>query len=167
MNNLSRFSLVFFLVLLTACNTLQATGEHMLAGLKEPHISVQNLRIGKSTLKEQKFLVTLRIDNPNAQAIKANAVDLALAINGKGIAHGTTTSPIDIKAHDTSPLEMAVVANTFELLEQGMVLSSMGTQEIPYQITGHVSLMSGLLQWIKLPITYSGSINAAELLKHR
>ncbi len=165
MKTLKHLIAPLFTLLLTACGNLQALGEQQLQGLREPRISVKGVKLGPSRLAEQKFLVDLAIENPNAQGISANEIALALAINGKGIARGINTKPLDIKANGTSQVEVAVVANTLELLQQGLLLGNAQQKTLPYQITGHIGLLGGLLQGLKFPISYSGQLDANDLMK--
>lgn len=158
-------SILALSLLLPACNMVQEMGLRELEKLREPKVSLQSIKLGSSNIAEQKFLVNLRIDNPNVQSIKANDIELALAINGQGIAKGLTSQVVEIRGNSTSEVEVAVVANAIALLQQGLLMTSNGAKSVPYQITGQIGLLNGILKGIKIPISYSGSINTKELMK--
>ncbi len=161
-----RYTLLILLaVLSSACTPFQAIAQNQLEALKEPRVAVKRVKLGPSRLTEQKFLVDLSIENPNHQGISANEIALALALNGKDVARGINTRPVNIAANGTSQVQVAVVANTLELLQQGLSISGTQQKTVPYQITGHIGLLGGLLQGLKFPIRYSGQIDANELLK--
>jgi|GEM_PF-3277707 LEA14-like dessication related protein len=150
---------------LSACAPFQAIAQKQLEALQQPRVAVKRVKLAPSRLTEQKFLVDLAIENPNDQGVSANEIALALAINGKDIARGINTHPVNIEAHGTSQVQVAVVANTLELLQQGLSLSQSQQKTVPYEINGHIGLLGGLLQGLKLPVRYSGQIDANELLK--
>lgn len=165
MNTMQRILLILLTVTLTACVSMQALGQRQLEGLQEPHITVRSIKPGPVRLSEQKFIVNLAIENPNEQGISAHEIVLALAINGKEIATGKNTQPVEIKPKATSQVEVVVLANTIELLQQGLLIGNGQQKTIPYQISGHIGLMSGVMQWLKLPLEYSGQIRPDDLVK--
>ncbi|MGI9211792.1 MAG: LEA type 2 family protein [Methylococcaceae bacterium] len=162
---MQRLLLVLITVSLTACTSMQALGQRQLEGLQEPRITVKSIKPGPVRLTEQKFIVNLAIENPNEQGISAHEIVLALAINGKEIAKGINTKPVEIKSKATSQVEVAVLANTMELLQQGLLIGNGQQKTIPYQISGYIGLMSGVMQWLKLPVEYSGQIKPDDLIK--
>ena len=89
------------------------------------------------------------------------SVDLAVALNGKEFAKGITTSPLSLVAKGTSTVEVDTSANVLGVLEQGAFF--LQKKSIDYQVSGHLSVLPGVFSWVKLPLSYSGTVTLQQL----
>lgn len=129
--------------------------------LQAPKVNLIGLKLTELNLAAQKFLVKLQLNNPNVQGISINGIDLAVAINGKELARGATTNPLTLTSRGTSTVEIAAVANALSLLEQGLRL--MQNKPLEYTINGNLSVLPGIFSWVKLPLSYKGSVTLQQL----
>jgi len=131
------------------------------SNLKQPKINLIGLKLKSLSLTEQKLLVKLQIENPNDQGFSVASVDLAVALNGKEFAKGITTSPLSLVAKGTSTVEVDTSANVLGVLEQGAFF--LQKKSIDYQVSGHLSVLPGVFSWVKLPLSYSGTVTLQQL----
>lgn len=151
------------IILGIALNLISCTNPIPLAiqQLQPPKVNLLGLKLSELNLNAQKFLVKLQLDNPNAQGLSINGIDLGVAINGKELARGATTNPLTLESRGKSTVEIVAVANALSLLEQGLRL--MQNKSLEYAINGNLSVLPGIFSWVKLPISYKGNVTLQQL----
>jgi LEA14-like dessication related protein len=119
--------------LLAGCATL--------AGLNEaPRVSLVSIAPVDFQLFEQRFLVTLKVQNPNAKDITIRGLDYAIEINDKIFAQGVSGKPITIPAYGEGIAEVEVASTLQRVLEQLQSFGLRTTPSIDYAITGHANI---------------------------
>lgn len=112
-----------------------------MAGLSEPpRVRVVSITPTHFQLLEQRFRVTLQVQNPNAQNITIRGLDYEIEVNDMIFAQGVSGKPITIPAYGESTADVEVVSTLQRLLEQLQALSARGKPTIDYAISGHVSI---------------------------
>jgi len=151
-------SIIFGVLILIGCTNLAPLD---IQQLQPPKVNLLGLKLSELNLTAQKFLIKLQLNNPNAQGLSINGIDLAVAINGKELAKGATTTPLTLESRGKSTVEIAAVANTLSLLEQGLRL--MQNKPLEYAINGYLSVLPGIFSWVKLPLSYKGTVTLQQL----
>lgn len=139
----------FALCALTGCASLPVD-------MEPPRVTLTNLSIMDVTLFEQRYLVTLRVQNPNPRSIKVKGMDFELAINGVRFAQGVDDQGFEVSPFGESTIDVAVVSNTKRILE---LLTQLNRQTaLRYALRG-TAYLDGFGS--KLPFNYEGSIEFA------
>jgi len=127
-----------------------------LAGLREtPRVSLVSIAPVDFQIFEQRFLVTLKIQNPNATDITIRGLDYTIDINDKLFAQGVSGKPVSIPAYGEGTAEVEVVSTLQRVLEQLQSLGRRGAPSIDYGISGHVNI-DGIL--VPIPFDYNGTL---------
>lgn len=116
-------------------------------------VSVSNLGFGDSTVLEQTWNMTLRIQNPNNYDIPADGMKFELEVNGKPFARGVDNQAVMITRLGEALVEVRAISDLPRLIQQFGDLRRIGTEGIEYYLHGHV--YSG--EW-RYPFEYWGSI---------
>lgn len=119
-----------------------------------PRISLAGIQLVSGDLLEPRFLLRLRLQNPNERELAITGLDYQLFLNGALFADGVSASPVTISPFEEKTVHVEVVANLTRVLEQVPELNI--SRGIGYRFLGHVKLKHWL---VKIPFEYSGSIN--------
>lgn len=130
--------LVFFV--LSACSSLSTLG-------KEPRVSLVKLQPVQIQLLEQRYLATIRIQNPNPVALPIHGLDYTIHINGSQFAEGVSSQRVTVPAYGEKTLELGVSSTIIKLLEQLRHVRK-ANGKITYGISGTLGI-EGLDQGVK------------------
>lgn len=121
-----------------------------MAGISEaPRVRLVSITPVDFQLFEQRFLLTLQVQNPNARDITIRGFDYAIAVNDKPFAQGVSGKPLSVPAYGESTAEVEVVSTLERLLEQLQELGYRGKPSLDYAISGHVNI-----DGIPLPVPF-------------
>ena len=134
--------------LLTGCATMYGLSE-------APRVSLVSVAPVSFQLFEQRFRVTLRVQNPNSQAITIRGLDYEIVVNERSFAQGVSGKPLTVPAYSENFAEVEVVSTLQRVMEQLEELTSRGKPSIDYAISGHVSV-DGIP--IPVPFQYRGTL---------
>lgn len=132
--------------------------------LKAPKVSLTSLGIKDINPLNPRFLVRLKLDNPNDAAVSMDGADVALALNGLPVAEGISRSPLTLNRLGSSEMDVEVSANTFSALQQLLLLQS--KPALDYQLTGHLHLLDGLGALGQLPFSFTGTVDRQTLMSN-
>ncbi len=121
----------------SACTTL--------SGLeKAPRVSLVNLKPVQILLLEQRYLATIRVQNPNPVDLPIRGLDYTISINGSKFADGVSAQRITIPAYGEKTIDLGITSTIVTLLSQ---LRQFGesTGKVTYRISGTLGI-EGLLQ---------------------
>lgn len=138
----------FALCMLTGCSSLPVDAEPL-------RVSLSGLSIVDITLYEQRYLLTLRVQNPNPRTINIRGMDYEIFINGQRFAEGVDNQRIEISPFSETTIDVAVVSNTRRIIEQLTRLDQ--HRAFRYMLSGSVYLDG----FGSLPFRYSGSLELA------
>lgn len=142
-------------VVLTGCATL--------GGLSEPpRVSLVNIEPLDLRLLEQRFRVTLRVQNPNSRDITIRGLDYEIVVNDRVFAQGVSGKPVTVPAWGENTAEVEVVSTLQRVMEQLEALGSRGEPSIDYAISGQVSV-DGIP--VPVPFEYKDSLGLPDLEK--
>lgn len=136
------------LCMLTGCASLPVDAEPL-------RVTLSGLSIIDITLYEQRYLLTLRVQNPNPRTVNIRGMDYEIFINGQRFAEGVDNQRIEISPFSETTIKVAVVSNTRRIIEQITRLDQ--HRAFRYTLSGSVYL-DGVGA---LPFRYSGSLELA------
>lgn len=89
---------------------------------------------------EVRFLVKLRLQNPNESAIDYNGVALDLEVNGRRLASGVSDQRGTVPRFGESVLSVPVTISAFSAVRQALGLAEhIGLDEVPYVLRGKLA----------------------------
>lgn len=129
------------------------------AGLTEkpqsPRVSLSNINILELGIFEQRYGLSLRIQNPNSFALPLAGMSYQLYINDESFAQGVSNDHVTIPAFGEEMVEVNVVSNLGQLAKQ---LTDIGSQPRPllqYRLDGQVKLDNFVRS---IPFSYAGEV---------
>ena len=126
-------ALTVLLLLLSGCAGLGAYRDPV-------RVTVSDIRVLDSTLLEQLYEVTLRIQNHNAEAIAIRGGSFDLAINGKDFGSGVTDNVVTVPAYSDAQIEVRMVSTMFGMLRVIQSMQGRDDAALDYEISGRFSV---------------------------
>jgi len=136
-------------VLLASCASLGGYRE-------EPRVSLIGIQPLGMTLLEQRYLLALRILNPNDVEIPISGMSYSVEINDREFAYGVSRQAVTIPALGEAVVEVEVVSSLLDMLRQLQSLDDARQSRLDYRISGGLSLAN---RRAKLPFDYSGTLD--------
>jgi LEA14-like dessication related protein len=123
---MKRLLIVLFALLLSACGTTRLD--------QKPKVSLAGLELQEIGLFEQRFLVTLRVTNPNDDSVTIDGVEFKLELNDQHFASGVGKERITLPRMGDALVKLSVTTNLGSLWKQVRALQ--GGKPIGYRMTG-------------------------------
>ena len=142
------FTLILFVVL-SGCVALQSA-------IETPHVTLNNLQVLDITLPEQRYAVTLRVQNPNPIPIPITGMNFQLDINDMELGSGVTNKAITVPAYGDALVGINLVSNLMRVFNQLRGLENNKNQSLRYRLSGGLSISSRMG---KLPFDYRGEFS--------
>ena len=120
------------LVLLGACASISSLD-------KKPRVSLVNLQPVQIQLLEQRYVATIRIQNPNSVALSVHGLDYAISINGSQFADGVSSQRVTIPAYGEKTMELGVTSTIVQLVDQLRRFNEI-EGKVKYGITGTLGI---------------------------
>ncbi|BAU47631.1 hypothetical protein SVA_1052 [Sulfurifustis variabilis] len=108
--------------------------------LEPPNVSLVDLRVLDAGLFEQRYGLTLRVQNPNPVAMPITGMEYKLSLNDVDFGRGVSQQAANVPAYGESVLEVEVVSNIFDLVQRVQDLQKGRGQGLRIAIAGGVSL---------------------------
>lgn len=119
--------------------TMAFGGCATLTGLSEaPRVSLVGIEPVSIQLLEQRFRVSLRVQNPNDREITIRGLDYRIVINDKVFAQGVTGKPVEVPAWGEGIAEVEVVSSLERVIDQLEAFGERPGPDIDYALSGHV-----------------------------
>lgn len=125
------------------------------ANTQPVRVNLVSMNVVDIQLFEQRYALTIRIQNPNPQPLKVAGLDFSLRINGEDFADGVSNRAVEIPAYGEATTEVEVSSSLFKLFEQFRALEERGGDGLNYRIKGSVGLDES---WTRLPFEREGRI---------
>jgi len=106
-------------------------------GLKKPEVTVSNIRLLDGNLLEQRFLLTLRVMNPNTSEIAIEGLTFKVDLNGQPFAKGVGNQPVVIPRLGEAMVEVTATTGLGGLLRQWKALGK-GRDKVDYRLSGRL-----------------------------
>jgi LEA14-like dessication related protein len=139
----------FLVIILTGC----AGMGHRQGDVK---VTIASLQFLESTLMEQRYLVTLRLQNRAPSALQVSGLSFDLELNGKSFASGVSNQQVSVAAFDEAMMEVKVSSTLFGIIRQFQILQEPQSRALDYQISGRVYLGNG---FYNLPFQEVGELD--------
>ena len=141
--------ILWCVLFLTGCASLQPYPE-------TPRVSLVSIKPLDMQLLEQRFLLELRIINPNRVAIPVEGLSYALEINQREFAYGVSQQEVSIPPYGEALLQVEVFSNLLNVMRQLQQMEDSTTAGgLEYRLRGKIGL-AGVRH--KLPFDYSGKL---------
>ncbi|GHD55268.1 LEA type 2 family protein [Jeongeupia chitinilytica] len=101
---MKKLLVIALLSLLAACSSLPTSFE-------KPKVSVAGIAVKDISLFEQRFTLTLRVQNPNDVSVPISGLNAKLEVNGKPIADGVSNVSVTIPALGEATVPIDIVSN--------------------------------------------------------
>jgi len=135
------------LLLLTGCSLFAPKFER-------PNLAVTGIQMLDGNFFAQNFLVRLKIQNPNDQALPVNGLSADLKIAGEPFATGVTNRAFTVPAFGETEFEMTVSANMAMGLLKLLAKNQDQRDSIDYELNGKVSIDRAFMR--SIPFHQSG-----------
>ena len=149
--------LTLLLLLLTACAGVDSYRDPI-------RVTVSGIQVLESTLLEQLYLVTLRIQNHNEEPIAIRGGSFDLEINGKDFGSGVTDQAVTVPGYSDAKVEVRMVSTVFGMLRLIQSMRERTDQSMQYEISGRLSA-EGVLGG--LPFREAGEISLPDRSSER
>ena len=123
-------------------------------GLEPPRVSLVNIEPQAMTLFEQRYRVSIRIQNPNPQPLRLRGLSYRLDLNGRELASGVGRSAAEIPGLGEAVVTTELLSSVFALVEQLRLLEASGGA-LRYSLEGTLHLAGGQ----RLPFQRRGEID--------
>jgi len=124
--------------------------------LEAPKLSIAGVQVVSSELWAQHLKVRMHVHNPNDRELPVKGVGYTIEIAGEQFASGESAASFVVPARGDAEFDTNVTTNLagamLKLLARG---PGALTQEVPYRLSGKVSLASGL--WRSIPFDEHGT----------
>lgn len=144
-----KLMVLWLIVILSGCATLQSA-------IETPQVTLNNLQILDMTLLEQRYVVTLRVQNPNPFPLPITGMNFRLDINDMELGNGITNNAVTVPAYGEDLLEINVTSNLMRIFSQIRGLENNKSQKLRYRLSGGLSISSRMG---KLPFDYRGEFS--------
>jgi LEA14-like dessication related protein len=135
-------------LILSGCAGMHFRGE-------PPRLNVADLRVMEATPLEQRYLVKLRIQNPNPDGLTIDGLTFDLFFNGRLLASGMSGEKVYVGRYSDEIMEARATSTAFGIFRQLMALSRGGARSFDYRLKGKLSLAG----YEPLPFDRRGSLN--------
>ncbi|WP_298601038.1 LEA type 2 family protein [Zoogloea sp.] len=105
-------------------------------GMQKPEVTVANIRLLDGNLLEQRFLLTLRVMNPNTSEIAIEGLTFKVDLNGQPFAKGVGNQPVVVPRLGEAMVEVTATTGLGGLLRQ--LKAFKGREKVDYRISGRL-----------------------------
>ncbi len=107
-------------------------------------VTVSGIEVLESTLLEQLYLVTLRIQNHEPEMITINGGSFDLEINGRDFGSGVTDQTVTVPGYSDAKIEVRMVSTVFGVVRLIQGIRERTDQTLEWEISGRLSLEGAL-----------------------
>ena len=145
---------IFALLLLLALEGCATLGRYE----EPPRVSLANVQPLDMTMFEQRYRLSLRIQNPNRVELPIEGMSYDVYLNDRKFAQGVSGQPVTVAPFGEEVLEVDVVSNLLRVFEQIRALEQAQQPLFTWRIKGNLALAGSLT---RLPFEYEGELNLA------
>lgn len=130
---MKRVLLLLGALLLTAC-----AGPGGL--MQKPEVSLVGVDLLGLGLAEQRFVLSLRVRNPNDADLAISALDFTVELNGLPFAKGAAANAVTVPGRGEAQVQVQASSQLGNVLKQLRELQKRGSERSDYRIVGQVGL---------------------------
>jgi LEA14-like dessication related protein len=124
--------------------------------LEPPRVSLSGLEPEEFGLFEQRYLLRLRVQNPNDVELPIAGMDFHLYLNDEEFASGVSDQEVTVPAFGERLVEARVTSSLSGIIGQLRRMSRAESQTFSYRLAGNVKLLN---RSMKYPFDYRGEID--------
>ena len=128
----------------------------MPGSLEKPDVNVTSIKIGANEGLEQRFIVGLRITNPNRVALPIHGMSYNLALDGINLAKGVTNKIDTIPAYGEAKIDVEVGISLLSGVRLIQRLMSQQGQELGYTLDAKLDVGSAFMP--RMVVSESGTV---------
>jgi LEA14-like dessication related protein len=122
-----------------------AAGCASLSGYGEPpRVNLVDLQPEQMTLFEQRYLVQLRIQNPNPEPLDVTGMSYEVELNDRAFAEGVHGESFTVAPFGEQVIDVVLVSTLFSVIDQLQGLQTDGPKSLRYRLSGTLSLKGSL-----------------------
>lgn len=106
-------------------------------GMQKPDVAVVNIRLLDGNLLAQRFVLTLRVTNPNTTEIAIEGLSFTVDLNGQPFAKGVSNQAVVIPRLGDATMEVTATTGLASFLRQLKALRK-GRDKVEYRIKGRL-----------------------------
>lgn len=142
--------------LLWLASMLLAGCSYMTRETLPPRVQLVNLQLQTAQLLEQRYLMTIRLQNPNEFDLEINGFDFNLELNGAPFAQGVSSREVSVPGFGDATTEVLVSSSLLTLMQQ----MKGGQNAVKYRVFGRVKLKG-----IPVPVSFESEGELGNLTK--
>ncbi|AZN36596.1 LEA type 2 family protein [Iodobacter ciconiae] len=119
-------------ILLAGCSSLYNSFE-------KPSVSLAGLSVAEIGLLEQRFVLSLRLTNPNNVSLDIKGVQLSMDVNGKHFAEGVSSEVVTLPKLGSALIKLHITTSLSIFMQQFNAMQASG-KPIAYRIIGKLFL---------------------------
>lgn len=108
--------------------------------VQAPALSLSQVQILESTLLEQRYRLTVRVDNPNAITLPIRGMHYAVKFAGVDFASGVTPTAFRVPANGAHDVEIDVTTNLLRSAQQLMAYLRDRPETLDYELSGEIEV---------------------------
>lgn len=153
-----RFTVLLILAMsVSACSSVNALRQIV----DPPKVSLANVKLVSAGLLEQRYRLSLRVQNPNGVPIPIRGLDYSVSLAGAEFANGVSASSFTLPANGEDLVEIDVSTNLIDSARRVYALLKSGDDRVAYGLSGNVQVD---LPFVKsLPFSRNGEVNLTGL----
>ncbi len=129
--------------------------------VEAPSVSLERVALDQATVIEQRYTLTLRVENPNAIGVPIRGLSYAVSLGGADFASDTTPQPFTVPAQDATLIDVGVTTNLLQTARQLMTFLAGKPEAIDYSLSGEVAIDLPFIE--PIPFAKSGRVAFADL----
>lgn len=124
--------------------------------IEPPQVSIVGVQVVSGDLWSQRLNVRLHVQNPNDRALPIRRIEYSIEVEGEQFATGESLASFVVPPLGEAEFDLSVNTNLAGALLKLLGRGAGGlAQEIPYRLSGKVSLSEGW--WRSIPFDQRGS----------
>jgi LEA14-like dessication related protein len=131
--------------------------------IEEPSLSIVGLEIVDLGLLQQRYAVTLNVQNPNPLTLPVSGMSYALQVGGKDFARGVTSKPFTLPAYGEAQVQVDLTTNLLDSVRRIQALLDSGMETVGYSLTGRLQVDLPFVGAV--PFQNRGEINLAAITR--
>jgi LEA14-like dessication related protein len=124
-------ALVWMAVALAGCASAPRT-------LEPPEVQIVGLALMRASADEQRFRVSLRLDNPNPEAIPVQALEFRVRLAGAGLLDGRSAAPFTLPALGSQTLRLEVSTELLSSVSRLLAVVQGPEDALSYELDGEL-----------------------------
>src|SRR5436190_22478069 len=92
--------------------------------LEPPIVHLSDFRVGDVSLFEQRYVLALRVENPNPYEMPIKGMAYQVLLNKAELGRGTSAAEVTIPPYGERVVEVSLISNAFSLLKRVQEISS-------------------------------------------